>query len=87
MSTSLDALVLARAVGRADREAVDLLLDDFGIPSSEKATSLVGHLCGLLIGMAQLHAVRIGGTWEDLLTQLMKVTISKQRTDRLAKMI
>ena len=71
-----DALALARAIGRADREAVDALLDDLGITSSEKAASLVGYLCGLLIGMAQLHAARTGESWEDLLTQFGKVATS-----------
>ena len=73
-----DALSLARAIGRADREAVDVLLDDLGITSSEKAASLVGYLCGLLIGLAQLHAARTDGSWEDLLTQFGKVAISEQ---------
>ena len=73
-----DALALARAIGRADREAVDVLLDDLGITSSEKAASLVGYLCGLLIGLAQLHAARTGESWEDLLTQFGKVAISEQ---------
>ena len=71
-----DALALARAIGRADREAVDALLDNLGITSSEKAASLVGYLCGLLIGMAQLHAARTGESWEDLLTQFGKVATS-----------
>jgi hypothetical protein len=70
-----DALALARAIGRADRRAV---LDDLDITSSEKAASLIGHLCGLLIGMAQLHAARTGESWEDLLTQFGKVAISEQ---------
>jgi hypothetical protein len=35
-----DALALARAIGRADREAVDVLLDDLGITCSEKAASV-----------------------------------------------
>ena len=73
-----DALSLARAIGRADREAVDVLLDDLGITSSEKAASLVGYLCGLLIGLAQLHAARTGESWEDLLTQFGKVAISEE---------
>ena len=73
-----DALALARAIGRADREAVDVLLDDLGITSSEKAASLVGYLCGLLIGLAQLHAARTGESWEDLLTQFGNVAISEQ---------
>ena len=73
-----DALSLARAIRRADREAVDVLLDDLGITSSEKAASLVGYLCGLLIGLAQLHAARTGESWEDLLTQFGKVAISEQ---------
>ena len=73
-----DALALARAIGRADREAVDVLLDDLGITSSEKAASLVGYLCGLLIGLAQLHAARTGESWEDLLTQFGKVAISEE---------
>jgi hypothetical protein len=73
-----DALALARAIGRADREAVDVLLDDLGITSSEKAASLVGYLSGLLIGMAQLHAARTGESWEDLLSQFGKVAISEQ---------
>jgi hypothetical protein len=72
-----DALALARAIGRADREAVDVILDDLGITSSEKAASLVGYLCGLLIGLAQLHAARTG-EWEELLTQFGKVAISEQ---------
>ena len=70
-----DALALARAIGRADREAVDALLD-LGITSSEKATSLVGYLCGLLIGMAKLHAARTGESWEVFLTQFGKVATS-----------
>ena len=74
----LDALALARAVGRADREAVDVLLDDLGITSSEEAASLVGNLCGLVIGLAQLHAARTGESWEDLLTQFGRVAISQQ---------
>jgi hypothetical protein len=49
-----DALSLARAIGRADREAVDVLLDDLGITSSEKAASLVGYLCGHLRAMKEL---------------------------------
>jgi hypothetical protein len=73
-----DALALARAIGRADREAVDVLLDDLGITSSERAASLVGYLCGLLIGLAQLHAARTGESWEDLLTQFGKVAISEE---------
>ena len=73
-----DALALARAIGRADREAVDVILDDLGITSSEKAASLVGYLCGLLIGLAQLHAARTGESWEELLTQFGKVSISEQ---------
>jgi hypothetical protein len=73
-----DALALARAIGRADREAVDVLLDDLGITSSEKTARLVGYLCGLLIGLAQLHAARSGESWEDLLTQFGKVAISEQ---------
>jgi hypothetical protein len=77
MSTPFDALVLARAIGRGDTEAVDLLLDDLGIPSSEKATSLVGHLCGLLIGLARLHAARSGESWEDLLTKLVTVAVTE----------
>ena len=71
-----DALALARAIGRADSEAVDVLLDHLGITSSEKAASLVGYLCGLLIGLAQLHAARTGESWEDLLTQFGKVATS-----------
>ena len=55
---------------------MDALLDDLGITSSEKAASLVGYLCGLLIGMAQLHAARTGESWEDLLTQFGKVATS-----------
>jgi hypothetical protein len=74
----LDALALARAVGRADREAVDVLLDDLGITSSEKAASLVGNLCGLVIGLAQLHVARTDESWEDLLTQFGRVAISQQ---------
>jgi hypothetical protein len=70
-----DALALARAIGRADRRAVDAVLDDLDITSSEKAASLIGHLCGLLIGMA--HAARKGESWEDLLTQFGKVAISE----------
>ena len=58
-----DALALARAIGRADREAVDALLDDLGITSSEKAASPVGYLCGLLIGMAQIAR---GSDWRVL---------------------
>ena len=73
-----DALALARAIGRADRETVDVLLDDLGITSSEKTASLVGYLCGLLIGLAQLHAARTGESWEDLLTQFGKVAISEE---------
>jgi hypothetical protein len=73
-----DALALASAIGRADREAVDVILDDLGITSSEKAASLVGYLCGLLIGLAQLHAARTGESWEELLTQFGKVSISEQ---------
>jgi len=73
-----DALALARAIGRADREAVDARLDDLGITASEKAASLVGYLCGLLIGLAQLHAARTGESWEDLLTQFGKLAISEQ---------
>ena len=73
-----DALALAHAIGRADRDAVDALLDDLDITSSEKAASLIGHLCGLLIGLAQLHAARTGESWEDLLTQFGKVAISEQ---------
>jgi hypothetical protein len=73
-----DALALARAIGRADREAVDVLLDDLGITSSERAASLVGYLCGLLIGLAQLHAARTGESWEDLLTQFGNVAISEE---------
>jgi hypothetical protein len=73
-----DALALARAIGRADREAVDVLLDDLGITSSEKAASLVGYLCGLLIGLAQLHAARTDESWEGLLTQFGKAAISEQ---------
>jgi hypothetical protein len=72
-----DALALARAIGRADSGAVDLLLDDLGITSSETAASLIGHLCGLLIGLAQLHAARTGESWEELLTQFGKVAISE----------
>jgi hypothetical protein len=72
-----DALALARAIGRADREAVDVLLDQLDITSSDKAASLVGYLCGLLIGLAQLHAARTGESWEDLLTQFGKVAISE----------
>jgi hypothetical protein len=72
----LDALALARAVGQADRYTVDLLLDDFGITSSEKAADLVGYLCGLLIGLAQLLEARTGESWEDLLTKLVKVANS-----------
>ena len=74
----LDALALARAVGRADREALDVLLDDLGITSSEEAASLVGNLCGLVIGLAQLHAARTGESWEDLLTQFGRAAISQQ---------
>jgi hypothetical protein len=74
----LDALALARAIGRADREALDFLLDDLGITSSEKAACLVGNLCGLLIGLAQLHASRTGESWEDLLTQFGRVAIFQQ---------
>ena len=77
MSTPLDALALARAIGRADRYTVDLLMDDFGITWSEKAADLVGHLCGFLIGLAQLHEARTGESWEDLLTQLAKVATSE----------
>ena len=72
-----DALALARAIGRADRRAVDAVLDDLDITSSEKAAKLIGHLCGLLIGVAQLHAARTGESWEDLLTQFGKVAISE----------
>jgi hypothetical protein len=57
---------------------VDVLLDDLGITSSEKAAGLVGYPCGLLIGLAQLHAARTGESWEDLLTQFGKVAISEQ---------
>lgn len=71
----LDALALARAIGRADREALDVLLDDLGITSSEKAARLVGNLCGLLLGLAQVHAARTGESWEDLLTQFGRVAI------------
>lgn len=74
----LDALALARAVGRADREALDVLLDDLGITSSVETASLVGNLCGLVIGLAQLHAARTGESWEDLLTQFGRVAISQQ---------
>jgi len=74
----LDALALARAIGRADREALDVLLDDLGITSSEKAARLVGYLCGLLIGLAQLHEARTGDSWEDLLTQFGRVAIFQQ---------
>jgi len=74
----LDALALARAVGRADREALDVLLDDLGITSSEEAASLVGNLCGLVIGLAQLHAARTGESWEDLLTQFGRAAISQE---------
>jgi len=72
-----DALALARVIGRADPGAVDAVLDDLDITSSEKAASLIGHLCGLLIGMAQLHAARTGESWEDLLTQFGRVAISE----------
>ena len=78
MSTPLDALVLARAIGRGDSDAVDLLLEDLGITSSENATSLVGHLCGLLIGLAQLYGARSDESWEDLLTKLVTVAMSEQ---------
>jgi hypothetical protein len=73
-----DALALASAIGRADREAVDALLDDLDITSSEMAASLIGHLCGLLIGLARLHAARTGESWEELLTHFGKVAISEQ---------
>ena len=52
-----DALAFARAIGRADGEAGDALLDDLAITSSEKAASLIGHLCGLLIGLTPKSAV------------------------------
>lgn len=81
MSTPFEALALARAVGRADRYTVDLLLDDLGITGSEKAADLVGHLCGLLIGLAQLLEARTGESWEDLLTKLAKVATEMRRPD------
>jgi hypothetical protein len=79
MSTPFEALALARAIGRADRYTVDLLLDGLGITSSEKAAELVGHLCGLLIGLARLHEARTGESWEDLLTKLAKVATEMSR--------
>ena len=83
MSTPFEALALALAVGRADRYTVDLLLDDFGITSSEKAADLIGHLCGLLIGVAQLHEARTGESWENLLTKLAKVATEMSRPGRV----
>jgi hypothetical protein len=71
-----DALALARAIGRADREAVDALLDDLGITSSEKSRKSRRLPVRSLIGMAQLHAARTGESWEDLLTQFGKVATS-----------